>query len=38
MKWVAAMETGGANARYVALCEDLTTLTGMCFLGGTTLV
>jgi hypothetical protein len=36
-KWVAAMETGGANA-HVALCEDLTTLTGLCFLGGTTLV
>jgi hypothetical protein len=36
-KWVAAMETGGANA-HVALCEDLTKLKGLCFLGGTTLV
>ncbi len=37
-KWVAAMETGGANAHHVALCEGLTMLTGMCFLGSTTLV
>ncbi len=37
MKWVPAMETGGANAQ-VTLCEALTTLKGVCFLGGTTLV
>jgi hypothetical protein len=36
-KWVAAMEPGGANAQ-VTLCKELTTLTGLCFLGDTTLV
>jgi hypothetical protein len=36
-KWVAAMETSGANAQ-VPMCEDLMALTSLGFLGGSTLV